>query len=234
MSEWAPKRFWTSVQVETDDAGFLIHLDARPVRTPAKKMLVVPTQEIADKIAAEWDAQEDAVDPGTMPWTKSANAAIDKVAEQANEVRGHLAGYADTDLLLYRAESPAALIERQAAQWNPVLDWISETYGARLQLAEGVMPVSQDAEALLRLTKVMDDMTDFQLTGFHDLVTLTGSFALALAAKHRFQSAEQIWTLSRVDEDWQIEQWGHDEEATMQANFKKASFIHANDFFHAT
>ncbi len=234
MSNMAPKRFWQSVTVDTEDAGFVIRLDQRAVKTPTKRSLVVPTQAIAEKIAGEWDAQTDKVDPASMPWTRSANAAIDKVATQMDEVRGHLAGYADTDLLLYRAEGPASLVARQRERWDPVLDWVQDRFGARLVLTEGVMPVAQDAEVLAKVTGAMDDMTDFQLTGFYDLVTLSGSFSLAIATTERFQSADQAWGLSRLDEDWQIEQWGHDDEAFAQSQLKQASFLHAAEFFQAS
>ncbi|MEO0866013.1 MAG: ATP12 family chaperone protein, partial [Pseudomonadota bacterium] len=123
MSEWAAKRFWTDVSVVADENAFTIKLDDRPVRTPAKRALVVPTEAMARRIADEWQAQSEAIDPKSMPWTRSANAAIDKVALQRDEVKEYLAGYADTDLLLYRAESPDALVERQRVQWDPVLDW---------------------------------------------------------------------------------------------------------------
>lgn len=233
MSEWAPKRFWKSATVERDDKGFTVRLDERPVRTPAKRSLIVPTETIAVRIAAEWDAQTDKIEPLTMPWTRSANAAIDKVAVQCGEVKAHLAGYADTDLLLYRAEGPDGLVQRQRQGWNPVLDWIHDRYGVQLALAEGVMPISQDADSLLRLTATMDAMSDFQLTGFHDMVTLTGSFSLGIAAAESFQTPEAIWVLSRIDEDWQIDQWGPDDEALEQAKLKKAAFLHATELFHA-
>lgn len=234
MSDWAAKRFWKGVVVDSEDAGFVIRLDDRPVKTPAKRPLVVPTEAIATQIAAEWDAQFELVDPATMPWTRSANVAIDKVSVQAAEVKEHLAGYADTDLLLYRAEGPEGLVARQQQAWGPLLDWIADQFGVRLKLATGVIPVPQDETALSRLTRAMDAMSDFQLTGFHDMVTLTGSFSLALASAEGQFLVDQLWDLSRIDEDWQVEQWGEDEEAKTHANLKKAAFLHATEFFHAS
>ena len=233
MSEWALKRFWTEVAVEAEAGGFTIRLDARPVRTPAKRALVVPTEVMADRIAEEWDAQTDAVDPKSMPWTRSANAAIDKVSVQRDEVKTYLGGYADTDLLLYRAEGPEGLIARQRAGWDPVLDWIATRYGVQLVQTEGVMPVSQAPEALAQLTQTMDNMSDFQITGFHDLVTLSGSFSLALATVEERHEPAAIWALSRIDEAWQIEQWGEDDEANEVAEIKKSAFLHAAEFFRA-
>ena len=234
MSEWAAKRFWKDVTVDCDDAGFSIRLDARPVRTPAKKALIVPTETMANQIADEWAAQADKINPLSMPWTRSANVAIDKVAVQASEVKAHLAAYADTDLLLYRAEAPQALIQRQHDAWNPVLEWVEARYGARLRPTTGVMPVSQDAVALARLVQAMEDMSSFRLTGFYDMVSLTGSFSLALACAEHHITPQLAWRHSRVDEDWQIDQWGDDEEAKLHAEVKKTAFLHATEFFDAS
>jgi chaperone required for assembly of F1-ATPase len=233
MSEWAMKRFWTDVTSDARDGGFEIRLDDRPVKTPAKKPLIVPTPEMADRVVAEWEAQDKTVDPTTMPWTRSANAAIDKVTVQRSEVTEHLAGYAETDLLCYRADGPEALVERQAVGWDPVLDWAADTYGARLAVTSGVMPVDQSRTDLDRLAARMRSMTNFQLTGFHDLVTLSGSFILALAATEPKADPDRLWALSRIDELWQIEQWGEDEEALEHAELKQKAFFHAFVFFHA-
>ena len=132
MSEWKAKRFWKAARTEEADGGFTVLLDTRTVKTPAKAALVVPTQTMADAIAAEWDAQDEVVDPTKMPFTRSANSAIDKVSVQHAEVAQMLADYGDADLLCYRAERPQGLIDRQAAAWDPLLDWAADALGARL------------------------------------------------------------------------------------------------------
>ena len=231
MSEWAMKRFWTDVSVEAERDGFTIRLDGRPVRTPAKRHLIAPSEAVAQKIAAEWRAQKEVVDTTTMPWTRTTNAAIDKVALQRAEVTAHLASYASTDLLCYRAEGPSSLIERQNETWAPILDWVASEFGVTLQVTQGVMPVDQSPTALRGLAETMEQMSDFQLTGYHDLVTLTGSFLLGLATMHEVRPAEDIWSASRVDEDWQVEQWGEDDEAKEHAETKKAAFLHAAEVF---
>lgn len=233
MSEWAMKRFWDAATVAPGEDGFAVHLDGRPVKTPAKRALVLPTEVMARKVAEEWDAQEKTVDPTKMPWTRSANAALDKLSTQRLEVADHLAGYAETDLLCYRAEGPHELVERQTHAWDPMLDWAATTYGARLSVTSGVMPVTQDKAALGRLAATMRGMSGFQLTGFHDIVALSGSFILALAATETFKTPEEVWRLSRIDETWQIEQWGEDEEAAEEAKLKKTAFFHAIEFFQA-
>lgn len=228
MSEWAMKRFWTETSVQAEGDGFAIKLDGRGVKTPAKRSLVVPSEEMAQAIAAEWDAQVEEVRPETMPWTRSANAALDKVAEQRAEVEAHLADYAGSDLLCYRAEGPEGLVTRQRETWDPLLDWLAERYDVRLATTNGVMPVEQSKDALERLAQTMEAMSDVQLTGFYDLVTLSGSFTLALACTQSVHEPLKLWAASRLDEDWQIEQWGADEEAEEVANLKKQAFLHAS------
>lgn len=233
MSEWALKRFWKLVSVEKVEGGFAVFLDGRTVMTPGKRVLAVPNRGMADRIASEWDAQTDKVDPISMPWTRSANTALDKVGEHRSEIEGHLIGYAGTDLLSYRAEGPEELAERQSAGWDPVLDWVARHFGVKIAVTRGVMPVSQSPEALSRLAEPMTDMTDFQLTGFHDIVTLSGSYVLALSTVLRRADATGTWMLSRIDEDWQIEQWGADEEAAELAEAKRLAFLHATEFYQS-
>lgn len=230
MSEWGPKRFWQKAEVVPEGEQFAIALDGRPVRTLSRRHLVVPTNAMAAQIAAEWDAQGERVDPTTMPWTRSANSALDKVPDQRGEVEAHLKGYAETDLLLYRAEGPGELIRRQGAGWDPILDWIAVNYGVRLATTQGIMPVQQDPDHIGRLAGIMAAMNHFQLIGFHDLVSTSGSYILAVAVAENQVDAAAGWAHSRIDEDWQIEQWGVDEEAAEQATLKKAAFFHAAEF----
>ena len=232
MTEWAMRRFWTAASVEPREGAFAVLLDGRPVRTPGKRLLAVPSRDMARAIAAEWDAQEATVDPGGMPWTRSANSALDKVAVQRAAVEDHLIAYAGTDLLSYRAEAPEQLLARQCAAWDPVLDWLTRRFDVRLAVTRGLMPVAQSDEALARLKGAMAPMSDFAITGFHDLVTLSGSYTLALAVTEGECTPESAWSLSRIDEDWQAEQWGVDEEAAEAAEIKRAAFLHAAAFFH--
>jgi len=227
------KRFWTAASFEKVEGGYEVQLDARPVKTPAKRDLLLPTEAMAFNVAAEWNAQDEHVDPTQMPWTRSANAAIDKVSVQRPEVAEHFPSYAETDLLCYRAEGPESLINRQNAAWDPLLDWAAERYGARLKIASGVMPVTQEPNNMARLAATMRGMTAFQLTGFYELVTLSGSFVLALAATEGRETPDALWAHSRLDELWQIEQWGDDEEAAEHAEIKKTAFFHAVSFFKA-
>ncbi|GHG96742.1 ATP12 family chaperone protein [Pseudodonghicola xiamenensis] len=231
MSEWKRKRFWDETSVAECDGGFQVLLDGRVLKTPAKSALILPTRAMAEAVAAEWAAQDGEIDPGSMPFTRSANAAIDKVRPQRAEVADMLADYGDSDLLCYRADAPQELADRQAAQWEPALDWAAETLGARLEAREGVMHRPQDPEGQARLRAHVHQLDPFQLAGFHDLVSLTGSLILGFAAARDWRDADTIWTLSRLDELWQEEQWGEDDEAQEAANIKRDAFLHAKKFF---
>ncbi|MCE8510048.1 ATPase [Ruegeria pomeroyi] len=227
MSDWKPKRFWKQAAVAEMAEGYTVELDGRQVRTPAKEPLLLPTRALAEAIAAEWNAQEKEVDPTSMPYTRTANAAIDKVRIQHGEVADMLAAYGDSDLLCYRADSPAELTERQAQTWDPVLDWAAETLGARLLPIQGVMHQPQPSGALETLTRRVHALNPFQLAAFHDLVSLSGSLVLGFAAALNWREADEIWQISRLDETWQEEQWGPDEEARALAALKRMAFLHA-------
>ncbi|KEO52765.1 ATP12 family chaperone protein [Thioclava pacifica] len=227
MSEWAAKRFWKETSVTEAEGGFGVALDGRAVKTPAKAPLVVPTRALAEAIAAEWDAQEDKIAPHTMPVTRSANAAIDKVTHQHDEVVTHVAEYGETDLLCYRADKPAELVALQAEKWDPLLDWAAQTYGLRLTVTAGVLPVAQSQDALARLRAEVAACDPFALAALHDLVGITGSLVLGLAVARGRLTALEAWELSRLDEDWQIAQWGEDEEAAEIASLKREALCDA-------
>ncbi len=231
MSEWKPKRFWKESAVIEAEGGHTVELDGRRVKTPAKAALVLPTRDMAMAVAAEWDAQDKEVDPATMPFTRSANAAIDKVRVQQAEVADMLADYGDSDLLCYRASHPEALQARQAAAWDPALDWASEVLNARLSPVVGVVHQPQTKPALDALRDQVHALNAFQLAAFHDLVSLSGSLILGFATAKNWRSTEEIWSISQIDENWQIEQWGHDDEASAATEVKKAAFLHAKRFF---
>ncbi|MBP1806786.1 ATP12 family chaperone protein [Rubellimicrobium aerolatum] len=230
MSGWASKRFWTEVAVVPEGDGFAVTLDGRPVRTPGKARLVVPTRAFAEEVAREWAAQEGQVDPVTMPATRLANAAIDKVSASRPEVVEMLSAFGASDLLCYRAEAPERLVARQRAGWDPLLAWSAEALGADLCAVQGVMPVAQAEADLARLREPVEAMDAFELAAFHDLVSLSGSLVLALAVVEGRLSAEEAWRLSRLDEDFQIEEWGEDEEAAEAAELRRTAFLDAARF----
>lgn len=230
MTEWKAKRFWNKASVRGTDGGYTVHLDDRPVRTPSKSALLVPTEALAARIAVEWDAQEGVIDPLSMPFTRSANSAIDKVTPQQAQVADMLAAYGDADLTCYRADSPAELVARQADAWDPLLDWAASRLDARLVPITGVMHRPQDARALAALSNRVHAMDAFALTAFHDLVALSGSLIIGFAALHDLHPPRELWAASRIDETWQQEFWGVDDEAQALAQTKESDFLHAKTF----
>lgn len=230
MNEWAARRFWTRAEAVPEQAGFTVRLDGRPVKTPAKAPLVMPARPLAEAVADEWAAQDGVIDPGSMPFTRMANSAIDKVAAQRDVVEEMLASYGGTDLLCYRAESPEGLRARQDAEWAPLLSWAEAEVGASLLVTYGVMPMDQPRASLEALRARLGAMSHFELTALHDLVVHSGSLVLGLAVAHRHAPAARLWTVSRIDEDWQAALWGEDEEAAAQAEAKRQAFLHAERF----
>lgn len=231
MTGWKARRFWTAATAGPEGVGFTVRLDGRPVRTPAKRPMILPTRAMAEAVAAEWAAVGAEVDPLRMPVTRAANAAIDKVAVQFDEVAAMIAAYGASDLLCYRATGPQALARAQAAAWDPMLDWAERTYGARLAVTQGVVPVAQPTEAVARLATEVLACSPFQLTALHDLVALTGSLVLGLAATGAEFAPDDLWRLSRFDEDWQAAEWGEDAEAAEAAARKHEDFRHAGAFW---
>lgn len=233
MSGWARKRFWKTAEVAPAEGGFAVHLDGRAIQTPAKVPLVVPTRALADRIATEWNGQGEQIRPETMPATRAANAAIDKVRGQIAEVATLVAAYGETDLLCYRAEAPVELRARQDAAWDPLLDWSAKRFGVRWVVLTGVMPQPQPPETLAALREQVARFSAFELTAFHDLVAMSGSLVIGHAVTEGHDAPENLWQVSRIDEDWQIEQWGEDDEARALATLRRQSFLDAAAFFDA-
>ncbi|MDZ7905615.1 MAG: ATP12 family protein [Cypionkella sp.] len=230
MTTWAAKRFWKTAQAVQLDAGYTVHLDGRAVKTPAKNPLILPTRALADLIAAEWDAQAVQIDPETMPMTRRANSALEKVAPNRAAVIDELAGYGASDLLCYRADSPAELAQRQALGWQPWLDWAARAFLAPLRVTTGVVPIDQPAASLAALRTEVEKFDAFGLAGLHDLVAISGSLVLALAMAKGALRPEAGFDLSRIDEAWQAEKWGMDDEASARESFKKTALIDAYNF----
>ncbi len=231
MSNWRPKRFWKAASVVADEGGFAVHLDGRPVKTPAKQPLLLPTHALATLVAAEWDAQSGLVNPETMPVTRMANSAIDKVVPQYHEVATLLTAYGETDHLCYRATHPPTLAAQQAFAWDPLLDWAAQALQAPLKATAGIAPIAQDPAVLARLHDQVLALGNFKLAAFHDLVSISGSLVLAFAVGQGRLTAQEGWHLSRLDESWQIALWGEDEDAAAAAGLKREAFDLAARFF---
>ncbi|MCC7321243.1 MAG: ATPase [Rubellimicrobium sp.] len=230
MAEWKARVFWSAVTVAPVEGGQGVFLDGRAVRTPNRRPLILPTRALADLVAAEWAAQEGEVRPATMPATRLANSALEKVRPVRADVVGVIAAYGGADLICHRAEAPGALVARQAQAWDPLLDWAGAALGARLVAGSGIMPIAQEPAALAALAAEVAGMDDFRLAALHELVALSGSLVIALAVVHDVRDPETAWDLSRIDEDWQIEQWGADDEAAAQTAARRRDFLFAARF----
>jgi chaperone required for assembly of F1-ATPase len=220
-----PKRFYKAVSVAPGEGGHVVHLDGRPVRTPAKSILTLPTQAAARLVADEFDAQAESIDPVTMPVMRLVNTAIDGVANEPDAVLEDILRFASSDLLCYRADTPETLVSRQNAAWDPVLDWASQTLGARFNLAEGVMHVDQPRDAIAAIGHHLRPRAEpLRLAAMHLMTSLTGSALLAVAVEVGALEPDAAWTAAHVDEDWQIEQWGHDAEAIARRANRRRDF----------
>jgi chaperone required for assembly of F1-ATPase len=208
------KRFYKTVSIRDDNA---ILLDGKPVKTPAAAALRLPTLALAEAVAEEWRGQGDAVAPATMPLTKLANTALDRATALRTDIVGELAGFAGSDLLCYHADEPEILTARQREHWTPLLDWAHTTHGARLKTSRGIMHVAQDADAVAALRRALEALDDWTLTGLQTLTTITGSLVLALAVVAGRLTPAEAFALSRLDETFQAEKWGADEDAQKRA-----------------
>ncbi|MCH9808869.1 MAG: ATPase [Alphaproteobacteria bacterium] len=227
-----PKRFYDSVSVEevaTEGTRcWRLLLDGRAVKSPAKTTVEVPCRELAELLAGEWRAQGERIDPETMPMTKIVNSGLDGVSGREEDVAADIVSFAGSDLVCYRAEDPVDLVALQAKAWDPIIGWAREALGARFVLAEGVMPVEQPVEALQAVAKDVAGFNALQLAALHVLTTLSGSALISLAHARGAISAEEAWAIAHVDEDFQITQWGADEEARLRREKRGAEFAAAS------
>lgn len=231
MSGWAARRFWTAAEAVPVEGGAEVRLDGRPVRTPAKAPLVLPTPALAEAVRAEWSAQGEVIDPGAMPMTRMANSAVDKVTAHRGAVVETIAAYGESDLICYRAEGPPDLVARQAAQWDPLVAWAAEALDAPLSIGTGIMFIPQPDASVAALRARVAALDPWALVGFHDLVALPGSLVIGFAAISPGWDRADLWARSRLDELWQAEQWGFDEEAAEAARRRGEAFADAARFF---
>jgi chaperone required for assembly of F1-ATPase len=226
------KRFYAHAGVAEGPDGFAITLDDKPVRTPSGRALAAPMRAIADAIAAEWETQQEFIDPLTMPFTRFANSVVDAVVERVDAVADDVAKYLGSDLLFYRAGHPEALVAREAALWDPVVFWAADTLGAHFILAEGIVHVRQP-EPAIAAARAAFPADPWSIAALHVVTTVTGSALLALALLHGVRDPDQVWVAAHVDEDWNIEKWGIDEEvaarrAARLVDFRAAARILGN------
>jgi chaperone required for assembly of F1-ATPase len=224
------KRFYGQAQASPEEGGVAVVLDGRPVRTPGRNLLRVPTEELAEAIASEWNAQGEKVDPRSMPLTGLANAAIDRVDPDPAAFARTLAEYGESDLLCYRAEGPRSLVERQEEAWDPLVDWAGTRFGVEIETTVGIMHRRQPAETVERLGRAVAARGPFQLAGLSPLVTISGSLIIALALAEGAIGLETAWDCAMLDEAWQAEQWGSDPLAAASLENRRSEFEAAYRF----
>ena len=230
MRRQLQRRFYQRAGVDAEDSGnFRVVVDGRPVHTPARRVLAAPGLALAEALAAEWEQQQEVVDPATMPLTRLANTVVDRVADTASAVAAEIEKYVASDLILYRAAGPDALVARQAGAWDPVLAWAREALGARFTPAQRLSYLAQSPQALA-LAAAAIPRHPWRLGATHAITTLTGSALIALAMAGGALSVDQAWTAAHVDEDWNMEQWGRDPLALQRrrhhfAEMQAAAFV---------
>jgi chaperone required for assembly of F1-ATPase len=207
------KRFYKDAAAVQTAAGWGIALDGKAVKTPARAALTLPTRALAEALAAEWAAQGAKVQPQTMPLMQLVSTALDRVAPDRERIVDETAGYAATDLVCYRADQPPELVARQAAAWDPLLDWLRQRYDVALATASGVIAVPQSAAALAALHRVVAAQDDLRLTALSVMTGAAGSLVIGLALCEGRLDPEQAADAAQLDELFQAERWGIDREA---------------------
>ena len=232
-SEERLKRFWTTADVKEVPTGWAVTLDGRTPKTPAHAQLILPTEAAARLVADEWAAQGEFIDPATMPATRLASTAIDRVSQAREPVAEEIAAFAGSDLLCYLADHPTSLAVEQAREWTPWRDWAALELGVVLEPAEGVIHRAQDPAAIARVQEMALRLDDFALTGLATAVPLLGSAVLGLAVQRGVLSGEAAFELSRLDEAFQERQWGVDEEAAERTAGRRAEAVLLDRWFRA-
>ncbi|MEM7044290.1 MAG: ATP12 family protein [Pseudomonadota bacterium] len=224
------KRFYKATGIDAADGGFHVLLDGRPLKTPAKRTLVLPLKALAEAAAEEWDAQVETIQPDAMPITRLATTANDRMPELRAAAIDEIATYAETDLVCYRAEMPEALASRQEKAWQPALDWMTTRYDITFETTVALLPVPQPEATLTRVKSVVGAIDDWPLVGVHAATTGLGSVVLALALWHGELDADAAVDASLVDALFEIEQWGEERDATRRHDALRRDLRAAAEF----
>jgi chaperone required for assembly of F1-ATPase len=218
------RRFYKEVAAVRHEAGWEIRLDGRPVKTPARAALALPSASLAEAVADEWRAQGDTIQPRTMPLTGLANAAIDRIAPDSAAFARGLAIYGESDLTCYRAEGPEPLVRRQAEAWDPLLAWARGRYDVDFEVTAGVMHRAQPPRPVEQVGRALAARDPFRLAALSPLITISGSALIGLSLDEGAIDLETAWAAATVDEAWQTQQWGEDSEATARLEARRAEF----------
>jgi chaperone required for assembly of F1-ATPase len=224
-------RFYRDVVVEKTGEAYRVLLDGKPIRTPAGAAFLLPNESLAQAVAEEWRAQSEKLKPESMPLTKLANTAIDRVAANRAAWIEQILAFAKSDSVCYRATSPQDLVARQSAQWDKLLEWARERFGAQFHIATGIGFVEQPAETIAALAPALTSQDDFALVAIHATATLARSAIIALALSEGRLDADEAFAAAELDEIYQAEKWGEDEQALIQSRSKAAELTNIARFF---
>jgi len=226
----ARPRFYRDVLVLSGVRGYSIVLDGKPLNTPAGSEFELPTKALAEAIAQEWRDQDGKVRVETMILTKLANTAIDRVAGNRPLAVEQILAFGRTDVVCYRADGPAELVQRQASAWDPLVEWLRRRYRAKLQTISGLTHIAQKDSALRALEAAVAGRDNLVLAGLHAAATLCGSLTIALALIDGQLDADEAMAASQVDEDYQAERWGMDPEMAAKSAVKGRELIEITRF----
>lgn len=226
-----PKRFYETVSVKPNGNTYAIMLDDRPIKTPMKQLLAVNSAELAKAIAKEWETQTEEIDHESMIHTKLTNTALDRVIPRRQEIIDEIIAFAGSDLLCYRATEPQTLCESESRAWDPVIDWYKNTHNIHLKTTSGITHVSQEAKELQKIGSLLSEIDEFTLTAIHNITTLTGSALLSIGLILGPWQPDEIWQAAHIDEDYQIQRWGEDEQASHRRNERRQQYQYTYEFY---
>ena len=224
------KRFYKEVTFIEQEGSYLVQLDGRQIKTPEKSLCLIPTMKMAEAVAKEWDDQKDDVEPHQMPITKLMNTAIDRVGKRREELIEELVEFAGSDQLCYRADNPEALVLLQKKVWDPHLKLLHDNHGVSFKLTNSIVFVEQDVKSLLKIRKIIEKIEDFKLTAFYGMTTVTGSISIGINLFEGHVSVDEAWAAGHLDENFQVSQWGEDDEAAERRNNLKNELKNAAYF----
>ncbi|MCP4933967.1 MAG: ATPase [bacterium] len=225
------KRFYSGVETTFVQYGFQIMLDDRPIKSAGQQVLQLPNKKMAEQIAEEWRQQKEFIDFGNMPAMRFASAVADNIMPCPDEARAEILQYAHSDLLCYRVSEPDNLVERQASLWDPVLDQFKEELSIEFVTSGSIQYVEQGGESMKRFEALIIPLEGYQLGAVHSVTVMTGSAALSIALHNNWLTVEAAWEHAHLDEDFQAEQWGEDEEAILRRQRRQAEFYAATLVF---
>jgi len=229
------KRFYDKADVEIREGSFIVTLDGREVKTPARRVLELPTQSLAQAIAQEFNKQGEKIEPTSMAATRLANTVIDGIVDNPQAIAEDIMRFVSADMLFYRAASPEELKTRQREAFDPVLDFMETKFSCHFEIGETLTFIPQPRDSLMSVRHYINAITSpFILGGLHTITSLTASGLIAIALKEAALDKESAWTIAHIDEDWTNEHWGSDKQATQRRTLQWHDFNTAFAFLVET